>query len=229
MCGNRKSRAISHCVSSRHLAPLGTLCTLSPYRLIARWTHVVDSSERSSCQLVEPQGCPPRGSAGLLFGFLAWTDHSDRNCCSGPLLWPGCGDGTGDVVIEGDAGRHRREGCRGNAGKRKPSRGRRARNRPWDRSFAVRSHRRCGAVEGRAQRRMGSRGVQGERAVALRPQLRIVVRRRAGTWFPSSRLAPRNGRLGCRRKVRRSLPARRHTCISSACWCRSLLWRSYSP
>ena len=48
----KAARLVAAC--SRHLAPLGTLCTLSPYRLIARWTHVVDSSERSSCQLVEP-------------------------------------------------------------------------------------------------------------------------------------------------------------------------------
>ena len=114
-------------------------------------------------------------------------------------------------------------GNRGDAGKRKPSRHGRACNRPWDRRSAVRRHRRRRAVKGRAQCRMGSGGVQGKRPLAFRPQLRAFVCRRAGSWFSSSRLAPRNGRLGCRRKVHRSLPARRHICISSACWCRSPL------
>ena len=190
--------------------------------------HVVDSSERSGSQLVEPQGRPPRGSAGLLFGFLAWTDHSDRDRRRRRVLWPGCGHRSSNFIFEGDAGRHRCEGGRGDACWSKPSRRGRARNRSRDRCFAVCCHRRRRAVEGRTQRCVGSGGVQRGRPVALRPQLRIVLSRRAGSWFSPSRLAPRNGRPWLPPGSLSRLTCPKAFCILSACWSRSPLWRSYS-
>ena len=92
---------------------------------------------------------------------------------------------------------------------------------PWDRSLALRRHRRRRAAEGCAQRGLGGGGVRGVRALALRPQLRAVVRRRPGPRLPSPRLAAGNGGTGRSRQIRRSIPARGQCCTSSACWCRS--------
>ena len=88
-------------------------------------------------------------------------------------------------------------------------------------SPAVCRHRRRRAAEGCAQRGLGGGGVRGIRPLALRPQLRAVVRRRPGPRLPSPRLAAGNGGTGRGRQIRGSIPATRAFCTSSACWFRS--------
>ena len=67
-------------------------------------------AKEAVAKLVSSQGRPSRSGTGILLGVFAWTDHSDCDCRSGPLLWTGCSDNTGDVITKRDAGRHRREG-----------------------------------------------------------------------------------------------------------------------
>jgi membrane protein len=84
------------------------------------------------------------------------------------------------------------------------------------RSLAVRGHRRRRAAEGRAQRSLGGGRVRENRALALRPQLRAVIRRCPGTRLSASGLAPRERRPRRGRQICRHLPAGGCTFTSSA-------------
>lgn len=108
-------------------------------------SHVVDSGERCSGKIGLVSRAPVKERHLAYYSVFLLGPIILIAIVEAGLLWTGCSDNTGDVITKRDAGG---TGAKADAGKRKPSRRRCSCNRPWDRRFTIRCHRRRRPIEG---------------------------------------------------------------------------------
>ena len=161
-------------------------------------------AKEAVAKLVSSQGRPSRSGTGILLGVFAWTDHSDCDCRSGPLLWTGCSDNTGDVIEKGCWAAPARRRMLASA------------SRPVTGALATvlgigaLLFAAIGVVQLKA-RSTSSGKSRSPRRVGCGTSLAITCCRlplSSGTCFSSPGFAPRNDGFGCRRRIRLSLHAR---------------------